>query len=95
LVHISWLATIVANKPWDHQARVHSERMVFVMARGEAGLHELRPNGRAILSQAKANGNYQARVHSDQMVLVVVGREALVAQWPRHSSESWKTTLGS
>jgi hypothetical protein len=42
-----------------HQARVHSDQMVLVMARHEAG-PVFQSLSRAIFSQAKAKGDYQA-----------------------------------
>jgi hypothetical protein len=71
----------IAQAKGDHLDPVHSDQMVLVMVRQEAGPYEGRPNSKATFSQAKTKGIYQARVHSDQMVLVIVGWEAGPMAW--------------
>ncbi len=84
-----WITWMVANgtSKGGHQASVHSDQMVLMMARqvGWTGW----PMAKDIQNKAKLKGNYQAQVYSNQMVVVVVRRSL------RCSNESRKTTLYS
>jgi hypothetical protein len=75
-------ASAKGNSKEGHQALVHSDQMVPVMARPKD-----------TKSWAKSQGHYKARVYSGHTVLVVVRREAGLREWwPRHSNESQKMT---
>ncbi len=54
-----------------HQALVHSDQMVLVMAK-QGGWTVVRQWPKTLNSKLNLNWNYQAQVHSGQMVVVVV-----------------------
>ncbi len=60
-----------SNSRQGHDARVHADQMVLVMAR-HGGWTAVRQWPRTLKSKLNLMGDYQTRVHPGQMALVVV-----------------------
>jgi hypothetical protein len=80
-----------------HQARVITEQMVLVMAR-QGGWTAMGRWAKTLSSKLNIKGDYQAQVKSIQVrsfSWCQAGRLDGINGGQIHSSESWKTTLGS
>ncbi len=78
-----------------HQARVHSDQMVLMMAAER--LDRMTGGQKTLKAKLNFMRDYQARVHSGQMVLMVVRQGGLccLSSGHRRSKDSKIMTLGS